>query len=250
MTMDLGTPEKGCLLLADITGYTEYMGETELMHAQDVVADLLETIVDSVEPMFQLSKLEGDAAFAYADHDSVNPSMMMDTIESAYFAFQRRPRDIAHSTSCECNACVRIPKLDLKFFVHDGEYVVRTIARSEELTGRDVILVHRLAKGTSGAEIGKPAYAVYTKVTLDAMAMDPAILGFKAHTEVFPDIGEVDVRAGSGCSLDFRAGTKSGLRHKRSVRLRNELRDSCPTRSRVGLSHGPEEEAALARPGR
>jgi class 3 adenylate cyclase len=53
MTMDLGAPEKGCLLLADITGYTEYMGETELMHAQDVIADLLETIVDSVEPMFQ-----------------------------------------------------------------------------------------------------------------------------------------------------------------------------------------------------
>jgi uncharacterized protein YndB with AHSA1/START domain len=119
--------------------------------------------------------------------------MMMDTVESAYFSFQRRLRDIVHSTSCECNACVRIPSLDLKFFIHEGEYVVRRIARSEELTGPDVILVHRLAKGTSGAAIDKPAYAVYTKVTLDAMAMDPSILGFKSHTEVFDDIGEVDV---------------------------------------------------------
>ena len=67
MTMDLGTPDRGCLLLADITGYTQYMGDTELTHAQDVVADLLETIVNAIEPAFQLSKLEGDAAFAYAN---------------------------------------------------------------------------------------------------------------------------------------------------------------------------------------
>ena len=193
MTIDLGTPENGCLLLADISGYTEYMGGTELMHAQDVVADLLETIVGSIEPTFQLSKLEGDAAFAYAHVDSVNPSMMLDTVESAYFSFQQRLRDIVHSTSCPCDACILIPSLDLKFFVHDGEYVVRHIARSEELTGPDVILLHRLAKGTSGQRINKHAYAVYTKATLDAMAMDPAILGFVPHTEDLSGIGEVDV---------------------------------------------------------
>ena len=61
MTLDLGTPDRGCLLLADITGYTQYMGDTELTHAQDVVADLLDTIVNAIEPAFQLSKLEGDA---------------------------------------------------------------------------------------------------------------------------------------------------------------------------------------------
>lgn len=193
MTFDLGQSEKGCLVLADITGYTQYMAETELLHAQDVVSDLLETIVESVEPIFLLSKLEGDAAFAYASRDSVNPSMIMDTVESAYFAFQKRLRDIAHATSCECNACVRIPSLDLKFFVHDGEYVVRRIARSEELTGSDVILVHRLAKGTAGQVVDKMGYAVYTKATLDTMAMDPSILGFKPHTESLPGVGEVDV---------------------------------------------------------
>jgi uncharacterized protein YndB with AHSA1/START domain len=193
MTMDLGTPEHGCLLLADITGYTEYMSGTELMHSQDVIADLLETIVAAIEPGFVLSKLEGDAAFAYASTDTVDPSMMMDTVEHAYFSFQKRLRDVVHSTTCECNACIRIPSLDLKFFIHDGEYVIRRIARSEELTGSDVILIHRLAKGTAGKKIGKPAYAVYTKAILDGMAMDPTILGFIPHTETFDDIGEVDV---------------------------------------------------------
>jgi uncharacterized protein YndB with AHSA1/START domain len=193
MAIDLGTPEHGCLLLADISGYTEYMGSTELMHAQDVVADLLETIVGSIEPTFQLAKLEGDAAFAHASIETVNPSMMLDTVEAAYFAFQQRLRDIVHATTCPCEACIRIPDLDLKFFVHDGEYVVRHIARSEELTGPDVILLHRLSKGTAAERIGKPAYAVYTKATLDAMAMNPAILGFVPHTETFSDVGEVEV---------------------------------------------------------
>ena len=54
MSLNLGTPETGCLLLADITGYTQYMADTELAHAQDVVADLLETIVNTIEPVFHL----------------------------------------------------------------------------------------------------------------------------------------------------------------------------------------------------
>lgn len=41
--------------------------------------------------------------------------------------------------------------------------------------------------------INKPAYAVYTATTLDATAMDPTILGFLPHREVFHHIGEVDV---------------------------------------------------------
>ena len=121
-----------------------------MTHAEDVVADLLETILGSVEPHFQLSRLEGDAVFAYADSTRISASLMLDTIEAAYFSFKRRLRDIIHSTTCECNACVRIPDLDLKFFVHGGEYVVRKSARSEQLTGTDVIVVHRLAKGRRG----------------------------------------------------------------------------------------------------
>jgi uncharacterized protein YndB with AHSA1/START domain len=193
MSLDLGTPENGCLLLADISGYTEYMGSTELMHSQDVIADLLETIVAAIEPTFQLSKLEGDAAFAYASVHSISPSMMLDTVESAYFAFQERLRDIVHATTCPCDACIRIPDLDLKFFVHDGQYVVRRIARSEELTGPDVILLHRLAKGTAAEKAGTVAYAVYTKATFDAMGLEPAVLGFVPHSEHFDDVGDIDV---------------------------------------------------------
>ena len=193
MALNLTAPDNGCLLLADISGYTGYLQATELEHAQDVLADLLETLVATLEPVFELSKLEGDAAFAYAPATGLSATMIMDTVEAGYFSFRRRLRDIDHATSCECNACVLIPSLDLKFFVHYGEFVVQRIARNEELTGPDVILVHRLMKGTSGETVDQPAYAVYTSATLEEMGMNPDMLGFKAHTEHFEDIGDVDV---------------------------------------------------------
>lgn len=185
--------EKGCLLIADITGYTTYLQATELDHAQDVLADLLETLVDTLQPVFTLSKLEGDAAFAYAPEGRVSPTLILDTVEAGYFSFRRRLRDIEHATSCDCNACVLIPSLDLKYFVHHGSYVARRIAGTEELTGSDVILVHRLMKGESGAALGKPAFAVYTRQAIDAFGMNPEVLGFVEFTEHFPDIGDVEV---------------------------------------------------------
>lgn len=179
--------------MADITGYTSYLQATELEHAQDVLADLLETLVSTLQPIFTLSKLEGDAVFAYAPVGRVSPTLILDTVEAGYFAFRRRLRDIDHATSCECNACVLIPTLDLKYFVHEGEFVARRIAGTEELTGSDVILVHRLTKGRAGAEAGFPGYAEYTRVTLESFGMNPDVLGFVPYTEHFDDVGDVEV---------------------------------------------------------
>ena len=66
----LAQPEPACLLIADISGYTSYLAGAELDHAQDVLADLMTTVVGALRPAFRLAKLEGDAAFTYrpADH--------------------------------------------------------------------------------------------------------------------------------------------------------------------------------------
>jgi hypothetical protein len=192
MASPLPPVQVGCLLLADITGYTSYLQGTELEHAQDVLADLLETIIAGVEPPFEVSKLEGDAVFAHMPATLVDAPLLFDTIESTYFAFRRRLRDVVHSTTCDCNACVLIPSLDLKFFVHIGSYVVRRIGRSEELTGADVVLVHRLLKGSAREVIANDAYLVLTREALDAIDGDAEALGLVAHVEHF-DVGDVNV---------------------------------------------------------
>ncbi len=189
----LATTSAGCLLLADITGYTAYLQATELEHAEDVLSDLLETLVSTLAPTFKLAKLEGDAAFAHAPAGRVSPSLILDTVEAGYFAFRRRLRDIDHATSCDCNACVLIPSLDLKYVVHHGEYVARRIAGTEELTGPDVILVHRLLKTGAGTALGTTGFAAYTASTLDTFGMNPDVLGFTAYEEQTADMGVVQL---------------------------------------------------------
>ena len=39
----LARPEKACFLIADISGYTSYLAGVELDHAQDIIADLMDT---------------------------------------------------------------------------------------------------------------------------------------------------------------------------------------------------------------
>ena len=147
-------PEPACLVIADISGYTDYLAAAELDHAQDVLADLMDTVVTALHPLLRLAKLEGDAAFCYVVAETVDPSVLGDTIEGCYFAFRRRLRDIDNATSCQCNACILIPALDLKFVGHHGAVAFGRIAGMEELVGSDVIVSCGRPSRTAGDRVG------------------------------------------------------------------------------------------------
>lgn len=195
----LAAADRGCLTIADVTGYTDYLGQVELEHAQDVLADLTETMVDHLTPTLRLSKLEGDAAFVYALETEIEASMLLDTVEETYFAFRTRVRDIDQATSCDCNACQRIPDLDLKFVTHHGRFVRQPVAGNEELTGPDVILVHRLLKNSVRDRLGLGGYALFTRPCIEALQIDPDSLGMQAHDE------RVDGRQVAGYVEDLEA---------------------------------------------
>jgi hypothetical protein len=179
------------LLIADISGYTSYLAAVELDHAQDILADLIGTVVTSLRPGFRLAKLEGDAAFVAAPAGKLDGSLLLDTIERCYFGFRRRRRDVRQATSCNCNACIRIPDLNLKFVVHYGMALRQRVAGSEELLGSDVIVVHRLLKNEVVERLGVSAYALFTQEAVDAMAIDPKALGMAPLAETYEHVGEV-----------------------------------------------------------
>jgi hypothetical protein len=187
--------ESACLLIADISGYTGYLAGVEIDHAQDILADLTNTIVSALRPGFRLAKLEGDAAFTYAITERIDGSMLLDTIERCYFGFRRRRRDVHQATSCECNACVRIPDLNLKFVVHHGTIIRQRVAGREELLGSDVIVVHRLLKNKVVEATGIDAYALFSQACVDAMDVDVAALGMQSMSETYDHIGTVPVWA-------------------------------------------------------
>lgn len=184
--------ESGCLVLADLSGYTEYLRSTELEHAEDVLADLTRTVTHRLGAILTVSKLEGDAIFAYALDGAFDATMLLDSIDDAYFAFRRRVRDIVHATSCDCNACRLIPSINLKFVAHHGQFVRRQVSGGEELTGNDVILVHRLLKNEIVDRLEIDAYAFFTDPLLDAMGVDPETLKMVRHSEHNEETGEVN----------------------------------------------------------
>ncbi|MEA1903394.1 MAG: hypothetical protein U9N56_07700 [Actinomycetota bacterium] len=60
---------RGFLLIADITGYTSYLGASEIEHAQGTLTDLLELLVEHVRAPLVVSQLEGDAVMSYGFDD-------------------------------------------------------------------------------------------------------------------------------------------------------------------------------------
>jgi len=187
----LSAAQPTCFLIADISGYTGYLADVELDHAQDILADLIGAVVSALKPSFRLAKLEGDAAFTVMAAERIDGSMLLDTIERCYVGFRRRRRDVRQATSCECNACVRIPDLNLKFVVHHGLAMHQRVAGQQELLGSDVIVVHRLLKNEVVERLGVEAYALLTQACVDAAGIEPAALGMRPITESYDRIGDV-----------------------------------------------------------
>ena len=145
--------------------------------------------------------------------DTVDGPGLRDVIERCYFAFQRRVRDILQASTCECNACARIPGLDLKFVAHHGLVARQRMAGREELVGSDVVLVHRLLKNRVSEELGMPAYALYTDALVGAMGLDdPAAAGMRGYRESYESVGEV-----SGWVADLGAAWEAEQRRVRTV---------------------------------
>lgn len=187
-------------MIADIGGYTTYLTGVELDHSQDILADVIHTVVDSLCGPFDLAKLEGDAVFCYQPGDPAPAEAVIGIIDQTYAAFHDRLRAIRYATACRCEACLRIPNLTLKFVVHAGEFVIHEIAGNKELVGKDIIVIHRLLKNQVVETHGIQGYAFLTDACLTRHAIDRATHGFADHTEPFDDVGEIE-----GGVLDLEA---------------------------------------------
>ena len=188
----MSSTRHGCLVIADIGGYTRYLSGVELEHSTDVLADLLQTVVSALEPNFRIAKLEGDAIFVY-DEGGADGSVVVDAVTGAYIAFMRRRRTVLQLTSCPCDACRSIGDLGLKIVAHRGDYATHQVAGGTELVGRDVILVHRLLKNDVVARTGIGDYALYTDALTRELALAPAALGWRSESLSYDDVGEVGV---------------------------------------------------------
>jgi uncharacterized protein YndB with AHSA1/START domain len=184
--------QEGYLLIADITGYTAFLRESELEHAKDSLRSLLDLLIENTRPPLVISRLEGDAVISYAPEGSfLQGQTLVELIEETYVEFRRALDLMVLNTSCTCLACRNISNLDLKFFVHYGTFALEPLPAYTELIGTDVNLIHRLTKNTVTEEIGYPAYVLYTQSALEHLEIPELFDELTPHLENYADVGEV-----------------------------------------------------------
>ena len=158
------TQQPTLMLIADIAGYTRFMRfhQASLAHAQEIVARLLEVVIDAAGPSLKLAKLEGDAAFFYMPVPSsgtLDPELIAGHTAAIYRAFHSRAADLAVNTLCPCDGCQQAGNLKIKLVGHVGGVALQKVKRMTELAGVDVIVVHRMLKNN----VPVPEYLLMTE---------------------------------------------------------------------------------------
>jgi uncharacterized protein YndB with AHSA1/START domain len=169
--------------MADISGYTAFVGGTEQEHSQEIVAELMDGISRSFGGKLTIDQVEGDALCCTTQRTDVG---VTDWLRETFRLFHGRLRDIRSATTCPCRACATVQDLGLKFVVHRGTFSRYEVAGRAQLHGNDVNLVHRLLKNTV------PGHE-YLLATKSALADWPDSI----KSEFIPapqryDLGEVD----------------------------------------------------------
>lgn len=181
------------LAIADIGGYTRFirLHKTTLLHAEEIISQLLETIVDRASFPLTLNKLEGDAALLYAEMGETEAAAARDIAHqvTAFFsAFHEKIKQLSGDrANCPCDACQHILDLRLKAVLHHGVVAIRKIRQFEELTGEDVILAHRLLKNS----VAKPEY-ILMSASFHRLAGDLAGYSGESGEEICDGLGRIN----------------------------------------------------------
>jgi class 3 adenylate cyclase len=192
------------LLLADISGYTAFLNGVEQAHGVDfssglpagyeVLGALLDSVIEGVQPAFDIAKLEGDAVFAIAPSESLDGQgqAVLDRLGAVYRAFAVVREDRRRSASDHiCTGCPVVGTLDLKMVLHRGQAVRQTVGSNPELLGPAVNVAHRLLKNSIQSRLGYRAYLFVTDAAAAGLGLTG--IGFE-HLEDYPDVGQVQGR--------------------------------------------------------
>ncbi|TMB56607.1 MAG: DUF2652 domain-containing protein [Chloroflexi bacterium] len=175
----------GYLLLADISGYTGFLTSVEQAHDVDfsggipaaytVLGELLDSVVEGVEPEFGVAKLEGDAVFATAPAEALDGhgAAVVSHLQDVHRAFRARRTEA---------------KTAQDLVLHRGRVVRQTVGSRTEILGPAVNVAHRLLKNSIHARIGARPYLFVTDAAATGLGLMQAGL---EHHEEYADVGSI-----------------------------------------------------------
>lgn len=151
------------LFIPDISGFTEFVHETEISHSEHIIAELLEALIDANEMDLQVSEIEGDAVLFYRNGPRPTAAETLAQVQRMYIKFHANLKKYESQRICQCGACISANNLALKFIIHYGDISINQVKSMSKLFGKDLIVAHRLMKN----EISLTEYVLITNQVLD-----------------------------------------------------------------------------------
>jgi hypothetical protein len=135
------------LFIPDISGFTQFVNNTEIKHSRHIISELLEIIIDSNSLDMQVSEIEGDAVLFYKE-SIPSVANLVEQCRKTFINFHHHLRRYDTERICRCGACETASKLTLKFIIHAGDVEKIAIKDQQKLHGASVIVAHRLLKNS------------------------------------------------------------------------------------------------------
>lgn len=212
------------LVLIDISGYTRFtrLHRLSAMHAEQIISDLLESIIKRSSAPLVAHEILGDSVnfYALAENGRATAVEIRRQVAAIFDAFRLREGELISDCSlCICQACVNVGKLHLKAVLHYGQAVFTNVAGFKKVAGEDVILAHRLLKSS----VPEKEHIIETDA-FRQFAGDPGGARSEPRIESFEDIGEVHIHVSyPGDGGAGSVGARRSLGSKLRMSLRNDL---------------------------
>lgn len=147
------------IFIPDISGFSKFVNDIEILHGQEITAELLEEIISSDDLELEISEIEGDAILYYKIGDPISIEEIYLQSVKTLQKFHQKKAEVQEKRICQCNACSSVNRLSLKFILHFGDIHLINVRQFKKLYGKEVILAHRLLKNN----LSELEYILFTK---------------------------------------------------------------------------------------
>ena len=144
--MSSANQQHAFLYMPDISGFTQFVTETEIEHSAHIIQELLEIIIANNHLSMKVIEIEGDAVFFFRFGKSPSLKEIVEQSKSIFEKFHLHLLKYEQQRICQCGACRAANNLTLKFIIHSGMVSSYHIMDRFKLIGKDIIILHRLLK--------------------------------------------------------------------------------------------------------
>ena len=140
-----GSPMLICI--PDISGFTEFMSETDFNLSSKIIPSLLNQIIYTNEIGLKVSEIEGDAVLFFKTGKMPSLEDLIQQCKVFYTEFYKQLEVLRNQHEDNKDAAAIPEILGLKIILHYGKEIALTkVGNSIKLFGEDLIVAHKLLK--------------------------------------------------------------------------------------------------------